>query len=112
VWLDHTGDRDVAHVTSKEIQAFLLFLRTDYEPQRLSGDGCALSAKTIRNFWVSLSALYSWLRDAFELPSPMAKIPAPKFARAQIEPFSQVDVEALLKACDHKREAQTHARRH
>jgi site-specific recombinase XerD len=111
VWLDHTGDKDVAHVTSKEIQAFLLYLRTGYQPLRLSGDGSVLSAKTIRNFWVSLSALFSWLRDAFELPSPMVKVPAPTFSRSAVEPFSQTDVEALLKACDHKRDAQTHRRR-
>jgi integrase/recombinase XerD len=111
VWLEYAGDQDVAHITAQEVQAFLVYLRTDYRPRRLSGDGSVLSAKTIRNFWVSLSALFSWLRDVFELPSPMAKIPAPKFARAQVEPFSQADVEALLKACDHKREAQTHARR-
>jgi integrase len=111
VWLDHTGDKDVAHVTAPEVQAFLLYLRSNYRPRRLSGDDCALSAKTIRNFWVSLSALFSWLRDAFELPSPMVKVPAPTFSRTEIDPFRQADVEALLKACDHKREAQTHARR-
>jgi integrase/recombinase XerC/integrase/recombinase XerD len=111
VWLEHAGDKDVAHVTAQEIQAFLLYLRTGYQPRRLSGNRAALSAKTVRNFWVSLSALFSWLRDAFELPSPMAKVPAPTFSRTEIVPFSQADVEVLLKACDHKREAQTHARR-
>ena len=112
VWLDYMGDKDVAHVTGQEIQAFLLYLRTDYQPRRLSCDGSTdLAAKTIRNFWVSLSALFSWLRDVFELPSPMSKVPAPTFSRTEIEPFSQADVEALLKACDYKREAQTHRRR-
>jgi hypothetical protein len=89
VWLGHTGDKDVVHVTSQELQAFLLYLRTDYGPRRLSGDGCALSAKTIRNFWVSHSALFSWLRDSFELPSPMAQVPTPTFSRTEIEPFGQ-----------------------
>jgi integrase/recombinase XerD len=111
VWLDYAGDRDVAHVTPQEIHAFLLYLRTAYQPQRLSGNGAALSAKTIRNFWVSLSALFSWLRDAFELPNPMAKVPAPTFSCAELEPFQQADVEALLRACDRRREAQTHQRR-
>jgi integrase/recombinase XerD len=111
VWLDYAGDQDVAQITTQELQAFLLYLRTGYQPRRLFGDGSVLSAKTIRNFWVSLSALFSWLRDAFELPSPMVKVPAPAFSRTEIEPFSQADVEALLTACDHKREAQTHLRR-
>jgi integrase/recombinase XerD len=40
----------------------------------------------------------------------MAQVPAPTFARTEFEPFSQTDVEVLLKACNHKREAQTHRR--
>jgi hypothetical protein len=43
VWLGYAGDKDVADVTSQESQAFLLYLRTDYQPQRLSGNGAALS---------------------------------------------------------------------
>jgi hypothetical protein len=39
VWLDHTGDKDVDHVTAQGVQTFLLYLRIDYQPRRLSGDG-------------------------------------------------------------------------
>jgi integrase len=41
----------------------------------------------------------------------MAKVPSPTFSRTAIEPFSRADVKAQLKACDHKRKAQTHQRR-
>jgi integrase/recombinase XerD len=111
VWLAYAGEKDVAEVTAQEIQAFLNYLRTDYKPSRFSGDAAALSPKTIRNFWVSLAALFRWLNFNFEVPSPMAKVPAPTFTKAEIEPFSQDEVRALLKACDYKREAQPTLRR-
>jgi integrase/recombinase XerD len=105
VWLTYAGDKDVAEATAQEIQAFLNYLRTDYTPRRFSGDAAALSPKTIRNFWVSLAALFHWLNFAFELASPMKKVPAPTYTKAEIEPFSQEEVMALLRACDYKREA-------
>jgi integrase len=111
VWLAYAGDIDVAVVSAQEIQAFLNYLRTDYKPYRFSADTTALSPKTIRNFWVSLAALFRWLNFTFALLSPMAKVPAPKFNKAVIEPFSQDEVAALLKACDYKREAQPALRR-
>jgi integrase/recombinase XerD len=111
VWLAYAGDQDVAVVTAQDIQAFLNYLRTDYKPRRFSADTKALSPKTIRNFWVSLAALFRWLNFTFELASPMAKVPAPTFTKAEIEPFSQDEVVALLKACDFKREARPALRR-
>lgn len=111
VWLAYAGDQDVAVVTAQEIQAFLIYLRTEYKPRRFSADLAALSPKTIRNFWVSLAALFSWLNFTFDLASPMAKVPAPTFTKAEIEPFSQDEVIALLKACDFKREARPALRR-
>ncbi len=97
-WLIHAGDKDVTRVNAQEIRACLIYLRSDYKPLRFSSDLSNLSPKTIRNFWVSLSALFSWLSRGFDLPSPMANVPAPRFSKAEIEPFKQDEVAALLKA--------------
>ncbi len=71
-WLIHAGDKDVTLVNAQEIRAFLIYLWTDYKPLRFSSDLLALSPKTIRNYGVSLSALFSWLSREFDLPSPMS----------------------------------------
>ena len=110
-WLNYAGDKDIIQVNAQEIRAFLIYLRTGYKPHRFSSDLSALSPKTIRNYWVSLAALFSWLGREFDLPSPMANVPAPRFSKAEIEPFKQEEVVALLKACDFKREARTTMRR-
>jgi integrase len=111
VWIGYAGNTDVIKVTAQEIQAFPNYLRTDYTPRRFSASAAALSPKTIRNFWVSLAALFNWLSFTFELASPMAKIPAPTFTKAEIDPFSQDEFMALLKVCDYKREARPAPRR-
>jgi integrase/recombinase XerD len=70
-----------------------------------------LSPKTIRNIWISLSAFFSWASEEFGFPNPMKGVPAPKYARAQVETFTKEEIEALLKACEYCREAVTNQRR-
>ena len=111
MWLNYAGDFEVANIEAVAVRAFIAYLRTDYQPHRLSGRSGALSAKTVRNFWASISAFFSWFSREFDLPNPMAKVPAPSFPKAEVEPFKQDQVEAMLRACDSKREAQTSQRR-
>ena len=85
---------------------YFVWLRTGYQPRRITGDRRALSAKTIRNFYISLSAFFTWASQEFDLPSPLKSIPAPKFEEPPIEPFTKEEVEALLKACEFSKEVQ------
>ncbi|MCC6190919.1 MAG: tyrosine-type recombinase/integrase [Anaerolineales bacterium] len=110
-WLAYAGDKKVETVDAQELRAFLNYLRTDYKPRRFSAELPSLSPKTIRNFWVTLSAFFTWLKEEFDHPSPMENVPAPRFAKPEVEPFQQEEIRALLKACEFKREAQTDFRR-
>jgi len=111
LWLGHIGDVEISQVTTQNIRAFLAWLRTDYRPRRVTGNVQPLSPKTIRNVWVTLSSFFSWACTEFDLPNPMKRVPAPRFQTAPVEPFSKEDVEALLKACEFCREANTTDRR-
>jgi integrase/recombinase XerD len=111
LFLEFAGDVDVAKVTTKDIRAFLAWLRTDYRPKRFSGDTRPLSRKTVRNVWATLSGFFRWAALEFELPNPMMGVPAPKFETAPVKPFSKESVEKLLKACKRCRESQPLDRR-
>jgi integrase/recombinase XerD len=37
-WLDRTGDKEVNKVTTEDLRAFFVWLRTEYKPRRF--DGC------------------------------------------------------------------------
>jgi integrase/recombinase XerD len=96
LWQIYAGDIPVESISTKIIQAYLVWLRTDYEPRRLSGDRRALASKTIHNFYVSLSAFFTWASREFDLPNPIKAVPPPKFQQAPIEPFTKEEVELRI----------------
>lgn len=111
---DTPGDTDIIHInqiTTQDLRAFPAWLRTDYKPRRLCGGDDPLSPKTVRNFWVTLSAFFRWACDEFDIPNPMKGVPAPRFEEAPVEPLSEEQVEALLRAAEYCREADTTDRR-
>ncbi len=111
LWLEHAGDVEVGQVSAQDIRAYLVWLRTDYKPQRLTGGAYPLAPKTLRNIWVSLAAFFAWITREFEVPNPMKSVPAPKFEEKPVEPFTKEDIEQVLKVCDYCAEARTNDRR-
>jgi integrase/recombinase XerD len=103
-WLEHAGDVDVSQVKSQDLRDHLAWMRTEYKPRRFSGSEQPLAAKTVRNFYISLCAFFTWTSREFDLPSPMKAVPSPKFEEPPIEPFTKEEVEALLKACETSKE--------
>ena len=86
-------------------------MRTEYKPKRFSGSPYLLSMKTIRNIWVTLSSFFSWAKMEFQIESPLENIPAPKFPKTVTEPYTQEEIERMIKACTYSREAETVRRR-
>jgi integrase/recombinase XerD len=111
LWISHGGDLEIDGVTAQDLRAYLAWLRTDYQPRRLTGNQHPLSPKTIRNHWITLSSFFTWASKEFDLSNPMKAVPAPRYERAPVEPFSKEDVEALLKGCKFSREANATDRR-
>jgi integrase/recombinase XerD len=111
LWLEYAGDLPLDTITTSLLQAYFVWLRTDYQPRRITGNGQALASKTIHNFYISLCAFFTWANRELELPNPIKAVPVPKFEQAPIEPFTKEEVEALLKACELCQEANTTDRR-
>jgi integrase/recombinase XerD len=111
LWVEHMGDKPVNWIKTADAQEYFVWLRTEYEPRRFGGDRRALSAKTVRNFYISLCAFFTWASREFDLPSPMKAVPSPKFEEPPIEPFTKEEVEALLKACETSKEVNDPDRR-
>ncbi|MBN2385552.1 MAG: tyrosine-type recombinase/integrase [Anaerolineales bacterium] len=112
-WLERLGDRDVGQITPAQLLDVLNSLRNGYVPRHITGDNDRpLSDKTVYNFYVSISAFFTWASREFEIPNPMKKVPRPRVPEdPPVEPFKREDVEALIKACDYCTEADTHDRR-
>jgi integrase/recombinase XerD len=111
LWQIYAGDVLVDHISTHLIQDYLVWLRTDYTPRRITGDEHPLASKTIHNFYISLCAFFTWACREFDFPNPIKAVPAPKFEQAPIEPFTKEEVESLLKACEFSAEVRPIDRR-
>jgi integrase/recombinase XerD len=67
--------------------------------------------ETIHNYYVSLSAFFTWSSREFSLPNPIKTVPPPTYQEAPIEPFSKEEDELLPKACEFSVEVQPSNRR-
>ena len=103
-WLEYLDDKDVAKITSGELTKYLAWLRNEYVPHSFGEGKDRLSPKTVRNFWVTLSAFFTWASREFKMPNPMKDVPAPKFTVSPVEPFTQEEVQSMLKVCMYSRE--------
>jgi integrase/recombinase XerD len=54
-------------------------MRTEYKPQRWNGNSDPLSAKSVRNIYIGLSAFYNWLNKEFKPLNPAKENTPPKF---------------------------------
>jgi site-specific recombinase XerD len=86
LWLEFAGDVPINRIKTDDVRRFLIWLRTDYQPKRMTGGDQPLASKTIHSTYMCLSAFYTWANREFELPNPIKAIPAPKFEMAQIDP--------------------------
>lgn len=90
-------DPPVAEVSADDVRRFLYWLKME---KRTRGDR-PLSAKTIKNAHTGLSAMFTWLADAYELPHPMrGAVKSPKAGTREIVPLSKTDVRGLLAALE------------
>jgi len=105
-WMEFQGDKDIGKITSGEITKYLAWLHTDYVPKRLSGNKQPLSPKTLRNIWVTLSSLFTWASKELRLESPMKDVPSPRFKIPPVEPYTQAEVQSMLKVCLYSKEVQ------
>ena len=69
-WLKYIGDREVSEIQSSDLTGYMAWLRTEYKPRRWNGSSEPLSAKSIRNVWVTFRSFFGWLQVEFKFPNP------------------------------------------
>lgn len=110
-WLKYIGDQCVSKVQPSDLTGYLAWLRTEYKPIRFNGSEEPLSAKTIRNVWVTFRSFFGWLQVEFKYPNPAKEISAPKFQKHPVQTFTKEELERIMKACLYARESQTEVRK-
>ena len=110
-WLNYIGDQSVSVIQASDLTGYMAWLRTEYKPVRFNGSTEPLSAKSIRNVWITFRSFFGWLHVEFKYPNPAIEITAPKFQTHPVETFTKEDVEKIMKACVYSRESQTEQRK-
>ncbi len=97
--IDFTGDIEIEKVKSQQLIDFMVFLRTKYRPKRMSKVEGVYTTSTIRNAWCATRSLFGWaaLELGFDRPDLVLKMP--KVSYPETVPFTQAEIQAMLKAC-------------
>ena len=95
--LRHMGDLEVSAITPVHLKAFLVWLGTEYRPARRTEP---VKPSTVQNAWVAIRSFFNWAAPEFSIGErPDRDLKRPKFKYPQITPFTQAEIQALLKAC-------------
>ena len=58
-WVEYVGDKDAGKITSRDLIAYITYMRDAYTPRRITRKNEEkLSTKSIRNIYVGLSAFF------------------------------------------------------
>jgi len=110
--VEFLNDPPLSSISTNDLRQFFDYLRTDYTPQRLSGDTSPLSAQTIKNYWIALRSFYTFAVDELGADDAMQPISPPKVTPAPVTPFTQDEVERMVKACTRTKDGRRHPNAH
>jgi integrase/recombinase XerD len=83
------GDREIDAITSDDVQRFINRLRDEGK-----------SAKTVLNYWIGLSSLWTWAEKELGIPHIIRlHVEQPRVHRQPVQPYTQAEVRLLLGAC-------------
>lgn len=97
---NHLGDIELQEIEYKDLQSFFHFLRTEYVPNRANGKTNPLSTASMYSIWKAIRSFFNWAEADLGLQRPDNQLKAPRYSSAEIQPYTQKEIGALLKACE------------
>lgn len=107
---EHLGNPCLDDIESGDVTKYFAWLRTEYKPARSNGDTSPLKPVSLANHWGALRSFFGWAKLEFDVERPDKNLKAPKHGEPTITPLSQADVQALLKAAEYTKKADTNGR--
>ncbi len=96
------GDIEIDRITSNDVRKFLAYLAK--RPHKQDADK-RLSKRTIHDYWQPLSSLWSWAEKELGIQHIIKdKVQPPEYTEKAIDPFTQDEVKALVRALTHDKE--------
>lgn len=83
------NDPQVADITITNLRNFMASLYSQN-----------LAPATIDNHWKSIRAFFGWANTELSIPRPDLQLARPRYKPPEIQPFTEDEIKALLKACE------------
>ncbi len=99
VFLGYQGDVEIDKIMGEDLIDYLTHLRTDYKPNRPSGDTSPLSYSSLDNHWKCQRSFWGWCEKILEIERPDRHLPRPKGKLPEVRPFTQDEIKALVGGC-------------
>lgn len=105
-------DPKIQEIAAKDLQNFMLWLRTDYRPRRPSGSPAPLAPASVENVWIAVRSFFNWAEAEFDLVDrPDANLKRPRYKPRQIQPLTEEEITKLLQAAQKTGRAATRGRK-
>lgn len=98
---EYLKNPEVQDITFEDLKRFMLFLHTDYQPERASGCTDPLATASFHRYWKAIRCFFKWAAEELQIPRPDLELKMPAFTNREIVPFTEDEIRALLKACEH-----------
>ncbi|HSW63409.1 MAG TPA: tyrosine-type recombinase/integrase [Dissulfurispiraceae bacterium] len=91
-------DPQVEDITESDLKAWMGYLRNQYKPVR--SDNGLLSTASLHRYWKALRSFFRWAHEELGTARPDLVLQMPKYNHKEVIPFSEDDVQKLIKACE------------
>ncbi len=93
-------DKELKDITQEDVRRFMVYLRTDYVPERWGGNTDPLSSASLRRYWKAMRSFFKWVHAEYGLERPDINLKMPRFQNKEIKPLKEEEVKALYKPLD------------
>lgn len=101
------GDVEVESIKSNDLQRWFAHLQTTYQPKRVGGNTAPLAQGSLLNAWTSMRSFYNWCARELKTERPDHAVKKPIVPIVEVQPFSEDEVERMVRACERSAKAKT-----
>jgi integrase len=109
IFTRYLGDPELSKISNDDPARFMNYLEKEYKPTKRGV--VKLSGYYRDNFWKAIRSFFHWANVELNNQRPDDKLPRPKFAEDEIQPFTVDDLKKILAACEFTTEAKTEGRK-